>query len=196
MVVPFHIRVYETLTARYDRRYLPVKTKTIAAELYAPYRRTLRALRKLERTGLVTRKSERGGWKPSVMAAAVYRALLTAYRRSHDYVATTAVAVALNTDDGWCRQYLRKLESAGLVERRNYYSGWRPIRSAPTPAAAQITLLLEDMHYRRGEAIHTNELADILSVNPRYARHLLAQAESNRAISRHSPRGGWLPVPA
>lgn len=187
MSTPFKVRVYETLIQKFDKRYQAVSTRTIALHLGAPRKRTQRALVALEASGVVSRKDQRKGWKPALMAAATYRVLCRHYACIHRYVKSNHIALALNKDDGWVRKYLRVLESAGLICRLDYKRGWMPVRSAPPTAREQLWDTIESL-----DLITTAIVSDSLGITDRYARALLAQCEQHTRLHRLSPRGGWV----
>lgn len=191
--IPFKVRVFEALVTYYNKTYSYIRTVKIADKLNAGYKRTIRALKALEQQGLAQRKGQRGGWRPALMAGSIYRTILNSYRRTYDYVSTKYIAHVYDNDDGWMRQYLRRLEAGGLIERGSDRSGWKPVRATHTPAVQTILDVLEELYWKSRTFISTVHIAERMNLNPRYARELLNHWEQQGAVRRAGQRGGWRP---
>ncbi len=186
MSTPFHVRTYETLVSHYSRRLTYLSTADLAQRLHADYRRTLRSLQRLKTAGIVQQRTQRGGWRPAPMAAAVYKTLLSFYRHSHDDVPTRLIARHLQNDEGWIRSYCRQLESAGIITRHSERSGWKPVRTAEASAKSRLYDLITTQ-----SLTDTQQIASKLGVNPRYARQILSEYAQVGLIRRQGQRGGW-----
>ena len=195
-MTPYKIRVYETLRTLYNKRLLYISTNRIVDTMGQGYYRTYRALRTLEKDGIVQRKSSHSGWRPTPLAAASYGVLLRNYRKAHDYISAQTIGIQLNTNDRTIREELVKLENAGIVTRSGRRGGWKPIRQYPTSAVEQLIDTLNNLYDQHGHTIPTNAIAAALDVHPSHARRHLAHYHQQGIIKRTGYFSGWLPITA
>lgn len=191
-MTPFKVRVYERLCHLYNKKYQHISIKRLMADMSKSYWPIYRALKNLEAEGTVERKSKDGGWRPKLLASAVYIKLVDNYRLSHEFVETGLISMQMNTNDRTIRGELVILESAGLVHRKGSRSGWQPIRNI-TPPQDKLVDAVHTLHRKAKSHIDTNTIAKELSITPRHARRLLNHYEQQGIISRKGQRGGWIP---
>lgn len=194
MPVPYRVQVYEKLRQLYKRQLLHIPTSRMVDAMGQGYYRTYRALRALEKQGVISRKSSHSGWRPALMASAAYGVLLSSYRRAHDFIPTNTIAIQLNTNPRIIRGELAMLETAGIVLRSGDRGGWKPVRQQPTTALEKIMDTLHTLAQQQHEHIPTKTIAQELDVHPSYVRRQLSLWEADGIVSRTSPRSGWQPV--
>jgi predicted transcriptional regulator len=187
----FKIRVYEIIRRLFNKNLTYVPTRQIISETGGHRPRVYRALRYLEKQGVIERQSRQSGWRPAVLASCIYGALLRSYRLSHKFVQTDNIARQLNQNPRVIRGELSKLELAQIVQRHNQRGGWQPVRQPKPPANQEIILTLEDLFLRYRKPLKTKQIARQLKITERHARRLLADYEQRGLVARAGQRLGW-----
>lgn len=195
-MTPYKVQLYEQLRLLYNKNLRYTPTSKIVAAMGQGYYKTYRALRSLEKDGVIERKSPHSGWRPTPLAAAAYGILLRNYRRAHDFISAQTIGIQLNTNDRTIREEFVKLEKAGIVKRSGSRGGWKPVRQPEPTAVAKLIDTLHNLYEQHQHTIPTKAVAEVLGIHPSHARRHLNAYHQQGIIQRTGYFSGWIPISA